>query len=89
MDFAVRADHRIKLKESEKKDNYEDIARELKNKQTMEREINSDNNFNWGDRYRDCRTWKNVAEWRPYKLRHCWDRSEYWDESWKLSKEED
>ena len=30
VDFAVRADHRIKLKESEKKDKYLDLARELK-----------------------------------------------------------
>ena len=28
--FAVPADHRIKLKECEKKDNYIDLARELK-----------------------------------------------------------
>ena len=30
MDFAVPADHRIKLKEYEKKDNYLGLARELK-----------------------------------------------------------
>ena len=30
MDFAVPADHRVKLKESEKKDKYVDLARELK-----------------------------------------------------------
>ena len=30
VDFAVLADHRIKLKESEKKDEYLDLARELK-----------------------------------------------------------
>ena len=30
VDFAVLADHRIKLKESEKKDKYLDLARELK-----------------------------------------------------------
>ena len=34
--FAVLADHRIKLKESEKKDKYLDLARELK--KTMEYE---------------------------------------------------
>ena len=33
VDFAVPADHRIKLKESEKKDKYIDLARELKKKQ--------------------------------------------------------
>ena len=30
MDFAVPADHRVKLKESEKKDKYLDLARKLK-----------------------------------------------------------
>ena len=30
MNFAVLADHRVKLKESEKKDKYLDLARELK-----------------------------------------------------------
>ena len=30
MDFTVPADHRIKLKESEKKDKYLDLARKLK-----------------------------------------------------------
>ena len=30
MDFAVPADHRIKLKECEKRDKYLDLARELK-----------------------------------------------------------
>ncbi len=32
MDFAVPADHRVKLKESEKKDKDLDLARELKKK---------------------------------------------------------
>ena len=31
VNFAVPADHRVKLKESEKKDKYQDIAWELKN----------------------------------------------------------
>ena len=30
VDFAVPADHRINLKESEKKDKYLDLAREIK-----------------------------------------------------------
>ena len=33
VDFAIPADHRIKLKECEKKDKYLDLARELKKKQ--------------------------------------------------------
>ena len=36
MDFAVSADHRVKLKESEKKENYPDLARELKKMWNMQ-----------------------------------------------------
>ena len=42
-DFAIPADHRIKLKECEKKDKYLDLARELK--KTMEHE--GDNYQTW------------------------------------------
>ena len=38
MDFTVPADHRVKLKKSEKKEKYHDLAREMKNKQTVEYE---------------------------------------------------
>ena len=44
MDFAVLADHRVKLKESEKKDKYLDLARELKKLLNMKV---SDTNCNW------------------------------------------
>ena len=30
MDFAVPADHKVKIKESEKRDKYQDISRELR-----------------------------------------------------------
>ena len=36
VDFAVPADHRIKLKECEQKDKYLDLARELKKLWTMQ-----------------------------------------------------
>ena len=47
VDFAVPADHRIKLKEYEKdeKDKYLDLARELK--KTMELAGDNYNNCNW------------------------------------------
>ena len=35
MDFAVPSDHRVKLKESEKRDNYLDFAMELKKLSNM------------------------------------------------------
>ena len=45
VDFAVPADHRIKLKEYEKKDKYLDLSRELK--KTMEHEGDNYNNHDW------------------------------------------
>ena len=45
MDFAVPAGHRIKLKESEKKDKYLDLARKLK--KNVEHESDVYTNCNW------------------------------------------
>ena len=45
VDFAVPADHRIKLKECEKKDKYLDLARKLK--KTMEHEGDNYTNCDW------------------------------------------
>ena len=45
VDFTVPADHRIKLKECEKKDKYLDFARELK--KTMEHAGDNYTNCNW------------------------------------------
>ena len=45
VDFAVPAHHRINLKESEKKDKYPDLARELK--KTVEHESNDCANCDW------------------------------------------
>ena len=44
VNFVFPADHRVKLKESEKRDKYVDLARELK---TMEHEGDGDVNCNW------------------------------------------
>ena len=45
VEFAVPADHRIKLKECEKKDKYLDLARELK--KTKEHEGDNYTNCDW------------------------------------------
>ena len=45
MDFAVQGNHRVKLKESKKRDEYLDIDRELK--KTMEHVGESDTNCSW------------------------------------------
>ena len=47
VDFAVLADHRIKLKECEKKDKYLDLAKELKKKTTVEHAGDNYTNCNW------------------------------------------
>ena len=43
MDFGVLADHRVKLRESKKRDKYLDLARELK--KIMEHESENDSNL--------------------------------------------
>ena len=49
MDFAVSADHRVKMKESEKRNKYLDLAWELK--KTMEHERDDDTKCKWRARY--------------------------------------
>ena len=50
VDFTVSADHRVKLKVSEKRAKYIDLARELK-KKTMGHESDGNINCNWCARY--------------------------------------
>ena len=47
VDFAVPADHRINLKESEKKDKYLNLAREIKKLCNMKHESNDGANCDW------------------------------------------
>ena len=49
VDFAVLADHRVKLKECEKRDKYLDLVRELK--KTVEHASDDYTNCNWCSRY--------------------------------------
>ena len=53
VDFAVPADHKVKLRGSEKCDKYQDLAREL---ETVELESDGDTNFDWCTRYSYKRT---------------------------------
>ena len=48
VEFAVQDTHRVKLKESKKRDKYLDLAREMK---TVEYESNGETNCNWCARY--------------------------------------
>ena len=88
VDFAVPADHRMKIKESEKKEKYLDLAKELKKNKIK--------------RWRWCQLWlvhlgqsprglvKGLEDLEisgqvdiPSRLQHYW---EYWEDSWKLEK---
>ena len=69
VDFAVPADHKIKLKEREKKDKYLNLARELKKLRNMKVTIipiviDAFGTVTKG-LLRDKRTWKLADEWRP------------------------
>ena len=45
VNFATPSDYCVKIKENEKKDNYQDLATELKN--AMEHKVDGDTNCNW------------------------------------------
>ena len=45
MDLSILTDHRLKLKENEKRDKYADLARELH--KTMKHKDDGDTNCNW------------------------------------------
>ena len=71
MDMVITADHRIKLKESDKSDKYQDLARELKKLRNIKEAI------------------KPIAigalvTVTERLLQHCWDWSEYQEESRRL-----
>ena len=78
--FCCPADHRIKLKECEKKYKYLDLARDLKKLWNMKVTIIPIVNGAFG-------TWKLADGWRPSKRQHYWERLEYWEESWKLKED--
>ena len=72
MDFTVPADNRVKLNESEKKDKYPDIARELQKK--CGTWSDSEISCNWCTRYSHQGLTEGVEdlileqEWRLFKL---------------------
>ena len=81
VDFAVPADHRIKLKECEKKDKYCDLARELKKLWNMKLTIIPIVIGAFGTvtkgLLKGLETWKLADEWRPSKQQYYRERPEY------------
>ena len=76
VDFAVPTDHRVKLKESEKSNKYLNLARELKIYGT----IGSLLNIPFGL----VKEMEDLKISGPSRLQYYYDRSEYWEESWRL-----
>ena len=94
MEFAVPADNRVKLKESEKIYKYLDLGRELKKLRNMKVTIIPIVTGALGtvtkglvEGLEDFKKFRNG--WRPSKLLHCWDGSEYCEESCKLEETAD
>ena len=84
MDFAILVDHKVKTKESEKRDKYLDIARELRKLWNMKVAvipivIGAVGIIPKGLE-RSWKIWKLDNKLRPSKLQHCWD---HWEESWR------
>ena len=72
-EFIVLADHRLKLKESEKIDKYLDFAKELK--KTVKHKSDSDTSSNWCLRYSHQRI--NTGTGRRENKRTCGDHPNY------------
>ena len=81
VDFTVSTDHRVKLKESEKKDKYLDLARKFKKNCGIWKWRLVQSPKDW---YKDNKTWKYENAWKPSKQLYCWDQPETWEESWRL-----
>ena len=85
MDFAVPTDHRVKLKGSEKKDKYLDLARELKKlwniKVTVIQIVIGALGTGTKFLLKELEDLEIEDMWKSSKLQHCWDRLEYWEES--------
>ena len=89
MGFAVSADHRGKIKESEKTDGYFGLFQ--KTEKSEEHKIMDNGNCcKWGlgrsprAWRRDWRNWKSAGESKPPRLQHCWGWLEYWEVSWRI-----
>ena len=91
MIYTIPTDQRVKLKESEKKDKYLDLARELKKLWNMKVTIipiligvfdtATKSLVKWMEDF------EKEDEWRTSKLLLYWDRPEHWKEPWRNSSE--
>ena len=73
---------------SEKRDKYQELARELKklrnSKVTVIPIVIGALGTLIEGLVKGLKDLEIRGEWRPSKLRHCWDRPEYWEESMRI-----
>ena len=83
--FSVPVDHRIKRKEYEKKDNYFNLAWDLKKLWNMKVTIIPFVIAAFSTVTKGLLKGLEIrGRVRPSKLQHCKERLEYWEESWRL-----
>ena len=82
IDFAVQADHRVKIKAREKSDKYLYLTRELRKWRWYQLQLGHLEHFpKVCKEYRN--SWKSVNEPRPSRQQRYGDRLEYWEEFWR------
>ena len=88
VDFVVPADHRVELKECEKRDKYLDLARELKKPWNMKATIIPIVSGVLGTKglVQGLEDLEITGCWRLSKLQYCWNRPKYREESWRIKK---
>ena len=90
MDFTVSANQRVKIKESEKRDKYLDLTRELrkpgKSMVTVMPVVTGAPGIVSKVLMKGRKVWKSRAELRYSELQNCQDRLEYLRESWTHEK---
>ena len=85
VDLAVLADHRIKLKECEKKDKYLDLARKLKKLWNKKMTIIPIVIGAFGTVTKGLLKWlEDLEVGGQVETIHYWEWPEYWKESWRL-----
>ena len=89
VDFAVQVDHRIKLKEYDKKNRYLDLARELKKIwnikiTTIPNVIGAFGTITKGIIKRTgwLGSWRKMGDYP--NLKHYWELPKYWEDAWSL-----
>ena len=87
VDFTVPPDHRVKTKESKKRNDYLDLTRELRTLRNMMGTVIPIVISALGTVPKGLeRRLEKIEIRRRAELHHCWGQPEYWGKSWRLEK---